>query len=286
MVVLRVFKGLSASGKTTKALELVSQNDNWKRVNRDSLRLMIHGNAKWTAAREDIVQKARDALITTYLNEGFNTVLDDTNLSDKVLNHLKSIADKAGAAFEVDDSFLSVSVEDCIARDLKREVSVGKDVIIKQWSQSIGKPKIVKYDLNLPNAIICDIDGCLAQMKGRSPYEWDKVDTDEIQAHILRIVNLYAAQGITVFVLSGRDGCCYDKTYKWLKDNKVSFDYLFLRQAGDQRKDSIIKEEIYRNHIEGRYNVQLVIDDRPTVCRLWWSLGLPILSNHPLGIEF
>lgn len=285
MPVLKILRGLSASGKSTYAKDLVAKDPKWKRVNRDSLRLMVDGGSKWTKAKEKVIELARDTLIVSLLMQEYNVVVDDTNLSETVVKHLTNLA-KDIATVEINDDFLSVSLEECIARDLKREVSVGKDVIIKQWVHSVGKRTVIEHNLDLPYAIMCDIDGCLANMKSRHPYEWDKVDTDEVQQHIRSIVNLYSSQGFTVFILSGRDGCCYDLTHKWLKDKGVNFDYLFLRQAGDQRKDSVIKEEIYRREIEGKYNVSLVIDDRPIVCRLWWSLGLPILSNHPLAYEF
>lgn len=53
---------------------------------------------------------------------------------------------------------------------------------------------------------------------------------------------------------------------------------LFMRKVGDYRQDSIIKEEIYRQFIEPKYSVQFVVDDRPSVCRMWRSVGLTVLQ--------
>lgn len=48
-----------------------------------------------------------------------------------------------------------------------------------------------------------------------------------------------------------------------------------MRPAGDQRDDRIVKEEIYRREIEGKYNVRFILDDRDKVVRRWRELGLP-----------
>jgi hypothetical protein len=51
-----------------------------------------------------------------------------------------------------------------------------------------------------------------------------------------------------------------------------------MRAEGDTRKDSIIKEEIYRAEIENKYNVLFVLDDRNQVVELWRRLGLTCLQ--------
>ena len=61
---------------------------------------------------------------------------------------------------------------------------------------------------------------------------------------------------------------------------------LLMRAAGDNRKDTIVKRELYMNHIQGRYRVFCVLDDRPSVVRMWRAeLGLTVFAVAP-GIEF
>jgi hypothetical protein len=51
---------------------------------------------------------------------------------------------------------------------------------------------------------------------------------------------------------------------------------LIMRAAGDFRKDAIIKKEIFSNYVEGKYFVELVLDDRNQVVDLWRNdLQLP-----------
>ena len=59
-----------------------------------------------------------------------------------------------------------------------------------------------------------------------------------------------------------------------------------MRKHNDYRKDTIIKEEMFFNLIEGKYNVKSVIDDRPVVVRKWLELGLNVLSVGDPYIEF
>jgi hypothetical protein len=54
-----------------------------------------------------------------------------------------------------------------------------------------------------------------------------------------------------------------------------------MRSEYDMRKDSIVKEEIYRQEILGRYNVWLVLDDRNQVVDMWRNLGLRVLQVAP-----
>lgn len=51
-------------------------------------------------------------------------------------------------------------------------------------------------------AIIVDIDGTLAHMTGRSPYDYSQVHTDEIDEVILDIV-LKHQVGYHIFIVSG-----------------------------------------------------------------------------------
>src|SRR5690606_11271143 len=131
MPTLYATRGLSGSGKSTLALEMVRANPKLKRVNRDSIRTMIHGD-KWSQSREKLTVKTRDTLISLYLSEGFDVISDDTNLDPSVMARLEQLATLHGAKFEVID-LTDVPYEECVKRDLSRLNSVGEQVIKKQW---------------------------------------------------------------------------------------------------------------------------------------------------------
>ena len=67
---------------------------------------------------------------------------------------------------------------------------------------------------------------------------------------------------------------CKDQTVKWLQDNHIPFDQIHMRKTNDFRSDSIVKEEIYNEHIKDKYNVISVFDDRNQTVAKWRELGL------------
>jgi|TARA_R100000084_G_scaffold109169_1_gene74359 uncharacterized HAD superfamily protein len=142
-------------------------------------------------------------------------------------------------------------------------------------------------------AIIVDVDGTLADMRGiRTPFEWDKVHLDKPHQDVIDLVNDLAnidfekedpffGKKYKIIITTGRDGVCEKETRKWLQDHNVPYDLLYIRDKGDFRKDSIIKSEIYMDHIRPKYNVKYVIDDRDQVVDMWRSLGLRVLQVAP-----
>lgn len=51
-----------------------------------------------------------------------------------------------------------------------------------------------------------------------------------------------------------------------------------MRSDGDDRRDDIVKKELYDNHIKGKYNVKYVFDDRSRVIDMWRKEGLRCLQ--------
>jgi hypothetical protein len=54
-----------------------------------------------------------------------------------------------------------------------------------------------------------------------------------------------------------------------------------MRKKGDRREDYLVKEEIYKNHIDQIYNVMFVLEDRKQVVDMWRRLGLTCLQCAP-----
>jgi hypothetical protein len=50
------------------------------------------------------------------------------------------------------------------------------------------------------------------------------------------------------------------------------------RKSGDNRKDSVVKEEIFNEHIKPNFIVEFVLDDRNQVVEMWRKLGLTCLQ--------
>jgi FMN phosphatase YigB (HAD superfamily) len=137
-----------------------------------------------------------------------------------------------------------------------------------------------------PRAIICDLDGTLAHSNGkRSFYDEMKCYGDSIDSVVSYVLSLLAEDGITILFTSGRKEKSRGETTRWLDDyapeSVVGSWRLFMRKDDDNRKDCIVKEEIYRNEIEPNYRVVLVLDDRDSVCAKWRELGLKCFQVAP-----
>lgn len=127
-------------------------------------------------------------------------------------------------------------------------------------------------------AIICDLDGTLCLLNGRSPYDASTCENDEANRPVLELIGAYNyhMRYTTIFV-SGRMDKYREQTEKWLNRNVVGYSNrmpLFMRKTDDYRKDFEVKEEIYHLEIEGIYDVQFVLDDRDQVVKMWRGLGL------------
>ncbi len=125
-------------------------------------------------------------------------------------------------------------------------------------------------------AIICDIDGTLANLGDRSPYDFAKVDRDELKHAAAETVRVFARAGYAIILCTGRNDSSREMTIAWLMANDVPFDELVMRRTGDRRKDSTVKREMYERVVPGTYDVLLVLDDRNQVVDMWRKeLGLP-----------
>jgi len=62
----------------------------------------------------------------------------------------------------------------------------------------------IQQDRSLPSAYIFDIDGTVALMNGRSPYEYDRVSEDLLNTHISNILISLYDTGYRIIFATGR----------------------------------------------------------------------------------
>jgi predicted kinase len=121
---LIVTRGLPASGKTTHAIR-----QGMTRVNRDMLRLMLHGRWIGTDEAEHEVTIAEQVLVGGLLAARVGLIVDDCNLFPGALETWFDLARRTGHQFLVHD-FTHVDVEVCVRRAAGRgEGEAGEDVI-------------------------------------------------------------------------------------------------------------------------------------------------------------
>ena len=298
-----ILTGLSGSGKSTFARQFCAEHPNWLRVNRDDLRRSLLPVSlpqywqTWSDADknriENIVNELQKTAILEGLARGWHVLIDNTNLKLSYINEFRKLLAERFDAVDIQYKLVEMPVDECIQRDKYRDDSVGEAVIRKQAEQLTTLKKNFKFkaetltrnpvfqriqDGNLPRCILVDIDGTVAEKGTRSPFDWHRVGEDTPKQPIINLVKSLSASGYAIVFFSGRDAVCRTDTISWLDEQfgwKTGDYELFMRPEQDNRKDSIIKEELFTRHILGRYYVELVVDDRQQVVDMWRrTLGL------------
>ncbi len=282
-----LLKGLPGSGKSTYAKKLVDENpEQFKRINRDDLRAMFDNNFN-SKSNETFIRGVRDILILKTLESGKSAIVDDTNLSEKNLTRITQLVQQHNKLYKenvvVEVKHIETSLEECIKRDSLREKPVGAKVI-KTMNNQFNKKTDVKYSIqsqSLPKAIICDLDGTLALMNGRNPFDASRCDEDLLNNPVANVLINYKNLGYKIILLSGREDKFETPTLKFLSNNSIEFDVLLMRKSLDNRKDSIIKKEIFDAEIRNKYFVEFVLDDRNQVVDMWRNeLRLPCFQVY------
>ena len=298
-----ILTGISGSGKSTFARQFCADHPNWLRVNRDDLRrslLWVSLDEYWKTwpdseknRVENLVNELQKTAILDGLTRGWHILIDNTNLKLGYINEFRKLLTAHFDAVEINYKLIETPVDDCIRRDQNRPDSVGEAVVRKQAEQLAVLKKNFKFrtetltrsavfqrvqDERLPRCILVDIDGTVADKGDRSPFDWHRVGLDTPKWPIIRLVQSLRASGYTIVFFSGRDAVCRSETIAWLNEHfgwQPSDYALFMRPQQDNRKDALVKRELFEQHILSRYYVELVIDDRQQVVDMWRrTLGL------------
>ena len=127
--------------------------------------------------------------------------------------------------------------------------------------------------------IAVDIDGTVAFHGARSPYDETRVHEDRPNEPVLAVTRALFDAGHMLIFVSGRSEGCREATEAWLaKHTRGTASRLYMRPAGDMRKDAVVKRELFDRHIRDRFDVRAVLDDRDQCVTLWRSLGLTCLQ--------
>lgn len=290
-------RGISASGKTTWASKFVKDNPDFVNINRDDIRWSLFtdnvpdwSKYKFTKGNEKLVSDKQVELIADAVKEGKSIIISNTNLSDTYITNIMSLPYLSHYSHEI--KWFAIDLLEALKRDALRSNGVGYDVITKQYKSYMELKHGADYHRHSSDkvdAFICDLDGTIANMKGvRTPFEWGKVGMDKPIATSISMVEGLLSSGLYPIFVSGRDGICYEDTHKWLCNQFGNIDFkLFMRPVSSFEKDTKIKKDIFMQHIDGEYNIHVVLDDRPTVSRMFrYELGLNVVQVGNPYIEF
>lgn len=283
-------RGLPASGKSTKAQEILAQG-NTVRLNKDLLRTMLHFD-KFTGRNEGLTRDASRMLAKTFLAQNTNVIIDDTNLNDGTMQSWKDLAKECEAKIEHHN--IETPVEECLKRDAQREKQVGATVIKQMALQYCDYMKGDKI-------VVCDIDGTIANLDHRLQYgkgetkDWDKffsliMSDTLIWETVVKVREKLNESGARLILVSARPDKYRAFTMDWLFDKllgsgiETKFEMLLMRPSNDKRPDTEVKSDIYEKYLKN-LDIVAVFDDRPSVIRMWREKGLNVIDVGS-GIEF
>lgn len=287
---------MPASGKTTWATARLAEDPMRARSNWDDLRALMFGRPGiLERSTEELITRVQQATVRSLLDAGRSVVVVGTHLRLRYARAWADLAAAAGADFVVRDFI--VPLDELLRRDADRIAAgkrgVGEKVIRDLYARfahvafsavtptpAPAAPVVRQYvpDEMLTRAWLVDVDGTLALMGDRGPFEWHRVGEDTPNLPVLELVSHLQDQ---IVVMSGRDESCRDGTAAWLKRHGIRYDALFMRPAADSRKDSIVKAELFWEHVAPHWNVRGVIDDRDQVVAMWRALGLMCAQVAP-----
>ncbi|MDJ0344056.1 hypothetical protein QMK19_02595 [Streptomyces sp. H10-C2] len=190
-------------------------------------------------------------------------------------------------------------LDECLRRDAARDNPVGEDIIrlldgkrIKaarsgwrltdDWMNDTPAVEPYIADETLPAAVMCDIDGTLAVNLNRNPYDFTHCERDGLNTSVRdALVAFQQANCDRIVLLSGCGEEFRPQTEAWIAAHAVPCDELWMRHAGDARREDIVKAELFDAHLRHRYNVRVSLDDRDRVVAIWRRMGLPTWQvNH------
>lgn len=125
---LIITRGLPASGKSTWAKQWVLEDPEHRiRINQDDIRLML--GKYWVPSREKLVQHIQEEALIEALLRGYDIVIDNTNLNEKVLDNYRVLVTAYGDHSIEYKDFFDTPLSVCIEHDKNRDLQVTEKVI-------------------------------------------------------------------------------------------------------------------------------------------------------------
>lgn len=278
--------GISNSGKSTWARNLIKENPMMVDLNRDDMRIAFfcdgkrenYNSYKFTDDKEKFITEVILMRAERALSNGQGIVISDTNLNGKARQTWKDLAAKHKVEYE--EQVFDVPLHICMSRNRKRDITL-PDRVLRQQYDSFRKFKgapVYTREPEAVKAVICDLDGTLLHMNGRGPFEYGKVSTDVVDPVVLSILKSLPSD-VKIIFLSGREsvGECYADSLKSIEDAGLIVEKLLLRKQGDDRPDVLVKEEFFWNECAS-YDILYALDDRNQIVDLWRALGIKCLQ--------
>lgn len=292
--------GPSGSGKSTKASEIQKKNKELQIVSRDKIRNMFERTYSLNGLDfENIINSIEENLVKNLVKKEISFIWDNMHLTKASIEDCVKLIRKIDSEYSIDLEIMNVSLAECKERNSKRTTGkISEDILENQfdkykknfnvyWEALNIENKFEKYipDSLAPEAIIVDLDGTLSHPNGRGWFDYKDIIFDLVDKEVAGTLFLYKERGFKILIVTARENKTFDGpiyncintlelTEQWLKENKIPYDEIFIREEFDIRKDNEVKLDLFNQKIRNNFNVQLVLDDRNLVVELWRNLGI------------
>jgi len=143
----------------------------------------------------------------------------------------------------------------------------------------------------MKKCIIVDLDGTLCDMSDRlalilnpekAKRDWDAfyaaMVNDNVNKWCHDLITTYAIKDIHIIYITGRPEKYLSQTMDWLRRNMCPINGLYMRPTNDNRKDTLVKKELFETHVKSKYEILFCLEDRTHLAQMWRSLGLVCLQ--------
>lgn len=243
---------------------------------------------------QDIQGKNHLRLFEQYIKWNHSIVIDRMNFNKEQRERYTRPAKIAG--YEIEIIIFHETFETCLKRCIERkdhptikDEATARKALHGFFSkyervEDIEADKVTRLwpEGSKPSAIVVDLDGTLCNIDHRLHFlqqdkpNWklffESMINDKVNDWCYDLVKGYSKYtGNHTVLCSGRPDDFRRLTEDWLDrvTSNLYYDHLFMRQRGDHRSDDVIKQILYDFEIKTRFNVSFVLDDRPSVCRMW-----------------
>lgn len=130
-------------------------------------------------------------------------------------------------------------------------------------------------------AIIFDLDGTLADTKDAEALHKINHPTFAKEAreadpfpNVVAKLKEEKDKGRNIVILTARSSYYRQETKSWLNNHGIPYDALYMRHAGDERKDKKVKKELLEKDVLPNFEVKKAYDDKEKNVKMFRKEGI------------
>lgn len=174
-------------------------------------------------------------------------------------------------------------LKNALTNEARRQGALTSKEIEAVYSRvsSTMNAEVIEAEIRRRMFVVFDLDGTLALTFHREHFlkrekkDWRgfyaACDKDEPHYKIIRVLQALDLTGAHIEIWTGRSGEVAEKTAEWLATHGMGHIKVRMREEGDHRPDTTLKEE-WLNGCDSKPS--LVFEDRASVVAMWRSHGI------------